>query len=218
MQRAGYLVEMVTTARGVKYFRNLRDENGKKIRAPEGDPVAVFEQKAKAKKAKASKKAKRAHKAYAKKDKGAFKTEEVITSRGVKYLRFIRDAEGNKIPLSEMEVQAQAEKVVQAKKAIKKLNKLQKEKSVKNIVPKDIADEMLRLMEAKKNVRCGEFCEKGRVWRVVLVNGDWLLIHMVSKMGDNKWGFFNPKKNQTVPFDFKAYQARGDKVVGWPEV
>lgn len=202
MQRAGYLVELVETSYGVRYFRNIKDENGKKIKASKEEPLAFLEPK--------DKKVKKEKKSRLSKE--SFKLEEVITARGTKYYRFAHDADGKKIPLTEIEKDTQTRKL--SEKGYKRVGIGRKDKTT--FVPKDIAIEMLQMMEAKKNIRCGEFFEKGRDWRVVLTNEDWLLVHMTSTLGENKWGFFNPKRNISAPFDITTHTG-GNSNIKWPE-
>lgn len=216
-QRDEFVTEIVINARGLKYEHYVLDAEGKKIPRKKGDAAPVMTSKRKAKEEK-----KKGHKLSGKQ---MFKTETVTTSRGVKYQRYVKDANGQKIPLTEAEILAlplEPKSFSVSDKAVKKLRRKQREDLKKCPVPKIIGTDMVRCIQAARArkaeyaIRCGEFIAGSADYRIVLTNGDWVLIHMTSKK-ENKWMFYNPFEHVAAPFiEAEHKKGRGNENVIFP--
>lgn len=218
-QRDEFLTELVTNARGLKYERYVFDSNGDKIPRKPGEVAPIL---GKVKATKEEKKTKLTGKAL-------YKTELVTTARGVKYERLVKDAEGNKIPLTPAEIavkMASATNSTMASKGADKFAKhvsrqLRKERKLCP-VPRSIGAEMLKAyqrLQAENRLgalRSSEFMDGADDYKIILDNGDWFLIHMTAKKGD-AWYFYNPVTHTSSPFVMAEHKkAPGNHNVQFP--
>jgi len=162
-----------------------------------------------------------------------------VSKSGKTYTHYAKDAKGNRIPKDGVtpeqlaalqgptpEHKAKAER--RQKRAIAKINKMQKEKRTKQKIVGTTAIEMARIWDLQKHnkasIRGGDFGEKGTDYRVVEFNieKDWLLIHAQVKKGpakiDDEWYFYSPVAEVWQPFDINAYLALPKpRTINWPE-